>query len=99
MCILVSFRYLIDEFYHGQYNMRALPRSLQEILTVSAGQRAALALEAALILSAPRSIDVDRRAGGGVITPRERHRNNRDREVTPNSRPIQHLRILSGENT
>ena len=101
----MSFRYLIDELDHGRYTGRALPRSLHDLLTVCAGQCAALALVAALPLPAPRTIDVDYRSGGRgsgggrVIVPRGWRRNDRDGEVIPNPRPIQHLWILIGENT
>ena len=44
----VSFQYLIDEQYHGGYTGRALPRSLQDILTFRAVRRAALELAATL---------------------------------------------------
>ena len=52
----VSFQYLIDELDHGRYTGRALPRSLQDLLTVRAGRRAALALAAALPPPASRTI-------------------------------------------
>ena len=81
-CILVSFRYLINELDHGRYTERAIPKSLQDFLTVCTGQRAALASAVALAPPAPRTIDVDVRSGGvgggGVIVPRGRRRNERD---------------------
>ena len=107
--IPVSFWYLINELNHGWYTWHVLLRSLQDLLTVRAGRRAALALAAALPPPPPRSIDVDSRAGGGggvgggsgggVIILRGRLRNDRDGEVIPNPCPIQSLRILNGGNT
>ena len=60
--ITVSFQYLLNELDHGWYTRRALPRSLQDLLTVHAGQRAVLALAATLPPPAPQTIDVDGRA-------------------------------------
>ena len=58
---------------------------------------------AALPPLAPQTIYVDGRdgggGGGGFILPRGRRRNEGTGEVIPNPRPIQCLRILSGENT
>ena len=34
-----------------------------------------------------------------MIVPKGRRQNDRDREVIPNPRPIQQLRIFSGQNT
>ena len=85
---------------------RALPRSLQDIITVRADRHAALASAAVLPQPAPRTLGRDGRAGsrggggggggGGVIVPRGGRRNDRDGEVIPNPRHIQHIRILSG---
>ena len=82
----VSFQYLIDELDHGRYTGRALPRSLQNLLTIRAGRRTALASAAALPLPAPWTLGRDGRArgrggggsGGGVIVPMGRRRNDRD---------------------
>ena len=105
----VSFQYLINELDHGWYTGHTLPRSLQDILTIRAGRRAALAEAAAHPPPAPQIIDVDGRAGGGgssggsrgggVILTRGQRRNDRNMEVIPNPCPIQLLHILSGENT
>ena len=104
VCIMVSFQYLINELNHGRYTGNALPRTLQELLTVRAGRRAVQALAAALPLPAPQTIDVDSRSGGrgngggGEIAPRRQRQNDRDGDVISNPRPFQRLHILSGEN-
>ena len=77
------FQFLIDELDYGWYTGRALPRPLQDILTVGTGRHAALESASVMLLSAPRTIGGDGRAGagdggagggggrGGVIMPRE----------------------------
>ena len=98
---LVSFQYLIDELNHGWYRGRTLPRSLQDLLTFRACRRAALALAAAQPPPATQIIDVGSRSGGRgrLIVPRRRCWNHHNGEVTPNLFPIQHLHIISGDNT
>ena len=108
--IPVSFQYLIFELDHSRYTGRALPRSLQDLLTVPegrhAGHCAVLTSAAALSPLAPRTIDVEIKArgesdgggggGGRVIAPKGQRRNYCDGEVIPNPRPIQRLCILTG---
>ena len=104
----VYFQYLIDELDNGRYTGRALPMSLQDLLTVHEGRRAMLAETDVQPPPTPWTIYVDGRAGGGgggrggggggVIVPRGRCWNDRNREVIPNPCPIQCLHILSGEN-
>ena len=55
----VSFQYLINELDHGQNTGRALPRSLQDVLTARAGRRSSLALAAVLPPPAPQTIGRD----------------------------------------
>ena len=82
---LVSFQYLINELNYGRYTGRTLLRYLQNLLTVHAGRRAALAVAAAQPLPAPQIIDVGGRSGGGggVIVPRGRRQNDHEREAPP----------------
>ena len=76
-------------------------------MNVCVGRRAALIVASAQPPSAPQIIDVEGTTGSGyggggggrVIVPRGRIQNDCDGEVIPNPRPIQRLRILSGENT
>ena len=60
----VFWQYLINEPDQGRYTGRSLPRSLQDLLTVRAGRRAALALAATLAPPAPLTIGGDGQAGG-----------------------------------
>ena len=96
----VYFQYLINELNCGRYARRALPRSLQYLITVCVGRHAAPTLPP----PAPRTIGRDGQARGGgggggrggMIIPRGRRLNDRGGEVIPNPCPIQRLRILSG---
>ena len=64
-CTPVSFQYLINKLNRDRYTRRALPRSLQDILTVRAVRRVALTLMEALPLPGTQTIGRDSRAGGG----------------------------------
>ena len=104
VCTPDSLQYLIDELDHGRYTGRTLLISLQDLLTVRAGRRAALAAAATQPPPIPQIIYVFGIAGGGgggggMVVPRGRHQNDRNGEVITNPCFIQRLRILSGENT
>ena len=100
----VYFQYLIDELGHGWHTGRALPRSVQDLLTVRAGRHVALVEAAAHPPPAPWTIDVDGRSGGGssggggVIVTKGRRWNDATGR-SPHNHPIQRLHIPSGDNT
>ena len=99
-----SFHFIIAELDHGRYAGRQLPASLQGLLSVRAGRRALAAPSTPS--SAPQiwyepADDGNKNQGrrGALVAPQGRRREDRSGEVITNSRPIQRLRLLPGENT